>query len=144
VADRYCRNCGNELGPNDQFCANCGRPVHEAARVPTPEADVAVPPPPQQAGHTATPPQQAGAPQEGWRQRHPILTGCLAIVVLLVFLGILGAALGGGGDEQASSPPERAEQDEGLEGGGPDPEAKQPLQGEEANPQDGQQQEQAV
>jgi len=36
-------------------------------------------------------------------------------------------------------PPERAEQDEGLEGGGPDPEANQPLQAEKANQQDGQQ-----
>lgn len=33
----------------------------------------------------------------------------------------------GGGQQAADSPPERAEQDEGLEGGGPDPEAKQPL-----------------
>jgi zinc-ribbon domain len=43
--DRYCGNCGRELSPEDQFCRNCGRPVHQAARVPTPEADVPVPPP---------------------------------------------------------------------------------------------------
>src|SRR5215203_1872035 len=47
VADRYCGNCGHELSPDDQFCRNCGRPVHQAARVPTPEADVPVPPQPQ-------------------------------------------------------------------------------------------------
>jgi|SRR5215204_336789 len=53
MADRYCRNCGNELGTGDRFCQNCGTPVHQAAYVPTPEADVPVPPPPQ---------QQAGGP----------------------------------------------------------------------------------
>ena len=42
---RYCANCGHELRPEDQFCSNCGAPVHRAARVPTPEADVPVPPP---------------------------------------------------------------------------------------------------
>ncbi len=43
---RYCSNCGNELGLEGQFCQNCGAPVHRAARVPTPEADVPVPLPP--------------------------------------------------------------------------------------------------
>jgi hypothetical protein len=47
---RYCGNCGNELYPEDQFCQNCGTPVHRAATVPTPEADVPVPPPPPQSG----------------------------------------------------------------------------------------------
>jgi hypothetical protein len=50
---RYCGNCGHELDPEDRFCQNCGRPVHQTAQVPTPEADVPVPPPPQQ--------EQAGA-----------------------------------------------------------------------------------
>ena len=55
--DRYCRNCGQELQPEDSFCANCGRPVHVTATVPTPEADVSVPPPPiQQAEDRAVPP----------------------------------------------------------------------------------------
>lgn len=43
MAQRYCTNCGNELGPNDAFCAGCGRPAHETAAVATPEADVDVP-----------------------------------------------------------------------------------------------------
>ena len=48
MADRYCRNCGRELAEDDRFCPNCGTPVHEAAHVPTPEADRPVPsiPPP--------------------------------------------------------------------------------------------------
>ena len=41
--DRYCSNCGHELSPEDQLCPNCRRPVHQTARVPTPEADIPVP-----------------------------------------------------------------------------------------------------
>src|SRR5215212_10658357 len=81
---RYCSNCGNELRPEDQVCQNCGTPVHRAATVPTPEADVPVPPPPRAGGGDAAaapPPQQA--PQESWRKRHPILSGCLTIFVAL-------------------------------------------------------------
>lgn len=44
MADRYCGNCGQELGTGNRFCPGCGRPVHETAVVPTPEADVPVPP----------------------------------------------------------------------------------------------------
>jgi len=47
VANRYCGNCGQELSPDSRFCPSCGRPVHETAHVPTPEADVPVPPLPQ-------------------------------------------------------------------------------------------------
>jgi TM2 domain-containing membrane protein YozV len=50
---RYCSNCGNELRPEDQVCQNCGTPVHRAATVPTPEADVPVPPPPRAGGGDA-------------------------------------------------------------------------------------------
>lgn len=44
MADRYCGNCGQELGTGNRFCPGCGRPIHETAVVPTPEADVPVPP----------------------------------------------------------------------------------------------------
>ncbi len=44
--DRYCRDCGQELKPEDKFCAGCGRSVYDTAHVPTPEADVTVPPVP--------------------------------------------------------------------------------------------------
>ena len=47
MAERYCSNCGHELAETDRFCPNCGTPVHQAAHVPTPEADVDVPSPPQ-------------------------------------------------------------------------------------------------
>ena len=98
---RYCRNCGNELSPEDQFCPNCGTPVHQAARVPTPEADVPVPPPPQPGGAGgAAAPQQPAQESGGGRRRHPILLGCLGIIGLLVVLVIVLAALGGG-DETA-------------------------------------------
>jgi hypothetical protein len=59
VTDRYCRNCGHELAETDRFCPNCGTPVHEAAHVPTPEADVDVPSPPQQGVATTSPPDGA-------------------------------------------------------------------------------------
>jgi hypothetical protein len=58
VADRYCRNCGHELAETDRFCPNCGTPVHEAAHVPTPEANIDVPSPPQQARATTPPPDE--------------------------------------------------------------------------------------
>jgi zinc-ribbon domain/Domain of unknown function (DUF4352) len=108
---RYCGNCGNELSPEDQFCRNCGTPVHRAATVPTPEAHVPVPPPPQPA-------------QAGFGRRHPILTGCLAIVGLLFVLAIVAAALGGGGDETAG--------DGGGEGG---QQAQETDQGQQNQPQ---------
>ena len=50
---RYCGNCGNELSPEDQFCRSCGTPVHQAARVPTSEADVEPPPSPEPHRRTA-------------------------------------------------------------------------------------------
>jgi hypothetical protein len=78
VTERHCRNCGHELAETDRFCPKCGTPVHEAAHVPTPEADVDVPSPPQQAGATTPPPDEAGregaqrgvlvAPRPRWAQ----------------------------------------------------------------------------
>ena len=44
VADRYCSNCGQRLEPEDTSCASCGRPAHEIARVPAPQANGRVPP----------------------------------------------------------------------------------------------------
>jgi Domain of unknown function (DUF4352)/zinc-ribbon domain len=123
VADRYCRNCGHELRETDRFCPNCASPVQEVAHVPTPEADVPVPPPP----------QQTGGPQEGWPQRHPILTGCLGIIVLLVLLGIIGSALGGGGDETAGG---------GGGGGGGGQQAQDSGQGPQEQQEQPEQQEQ--
>jgi uncharacterized membrane protein len=101
VENRYCRNCGHELGIEDRFCPNCGQPAHEAAHVPTPDADVGVPPPsgPSAVGSASqqaeTPPQQQGTwvgrgfgggfgASIGWT-----LGSCLVIVVvcLLLFAG---------------------------------------------------------
>jgi hypothetical protein len=134
VADRYCSYCGHELAEDTRFCPNCGRPVHETAHVPTPEADVPVPPPPQHAGGTA-PAQETTAPTQGRSRGRTVVLGCLAVFGLL-FLLIVAAAIGGGGGDQASSPPERAEQNKGLDSGGKNPEANKPLQGEKAKPQE--------
>ena len=83
--DRYCRNCGEELQPEDCFCGNCGRPVHATAHVPTPEADVSVPPPqqvedrsvPSQAPHTRSSEDQMQSAPRG-----PVW-GMLAVFLVL-------------------------------------------------------------
>ena len=97
MADRYCRNCGHELGEDDRFCPNCGRPVHEVAHVPTPEADVPVPPPPEQTGDTAPPTQQVGAPTS---RRSAIagrlFVGCIVVVFALFALFVFTSITGGG------------------------------------------------
>jgi zinc-ribbon domain/LmeA-like phospholipid-binding len=78
--ERYCSNCGHQLNPEDQFCSNCGMPVHRGARVPTSNADRAVPP-------LSSPTQEVG------RRRSLPGSGALRgrgrkLVVLLV-LGVL-------------------------------------------------------
>jgi hypothetical protein len=129
VADRYCRNCGQELPEDSRFCPNCGTPIQEAAHVPTPEADVPIPPPIQQqqvGGSAPQPQQQAAAPQEDWRQRHPILTGCLAIIVLLILGGVLAPVFsGGGGEGDAAGDGNQAQQEQKAQ---PTQEQQQPQQ----------------
>ena len=112
--DRYCSNCGHELDTEDQFCPNCGSPVHEAATVPTPEADVPVPPPPPQtAAAAAPPPQQAEGAQRPRSRRNLIIAGCLGLIgvlALLIIAIVAIVALSGGGDEPATKddPPAKA------------------------------------
>jgi hypothetical protein len=123
VAQRYCTNCGAVLGEEARFCPNCGRPAHQTASVPTPEADVPVPPPPQVGGADTTAPDQ----QAGWGRRHPLLTGCLGIIALLFLFGIIGAALGGGGDEAAGGSGGSAKKDK--------PPAAAPADSKKSEPQ---------
>ena len=98
---RYCGNCGNELDPEDRFCQNCGRPVHQTAQVPTPEADVPVPPPPQQEAGTQPLEEAEAQPRQPWTTRQLALAGLGAFFVVFV-VGAFVAALagnGGGGNE---------------------------------------------
>jgi len=106
---RYCGNCGQQLQPEEQVCPNCGRPEHETAHVPTPEADVSLLPPAQaEAEETASPPpqeppreppqerveapppqEQAGVPPQGSSTAVRLLIegiGALLLVLLLVLL----------------------------------------------------------
>ena len=109
MADRYCRNCGHELAENDRFCPNCGTPVHEAAHVPTPKADVPVPPPPQQAWDaTSLPRQQPEAPTSGRTgTAGRLFVGCLVVAFALFALFVGTAIVGGGG---GNSPADQAAQ----------------------------------
>ncbi len=130
---RYCTNCGHELRSEDQFCANCGTPVHRAAHVPTPEADVPVPPPPQQGGGTAPPPpqQQAASPAQGRSVGRILLLGCLGVAglfFLLIIAGVLaagGGGGGGGGEDVADKPGQQPQQQGGGEQGGGEQEPEQ-------------------
>jgi zinc-ribbon domain len=90
MADRFCGECGKELSEDDRFCRNCGRPVHEAARVPTPEADVPVPPPPtsRQVGDNPTPPGGRSpdtAPKEWWQTRMGWVVAAYVVVASLLY-----------------------------------------------------------
>ena len=117
MADRYCRNCGQELAENDRFCSNCGRPVHEAAHVPTPEADIPVPPPPQQDWNTTTPPPpQAEAPSPGRTgTAGRLFVGCLVVAFALFALFVGSAIVGGGGGNPPADQAAKPEQPSGDE-----------------------------
>ena len=81
---RYCGNCGNELYPDDQFCQNCGTPVHQAATVPTPEADVPVPPPPRSGGGVPAAPGRAAQGQPA------LLRALYAIAIASLVVAFVG------------------------------------------------------
>jgi hypothetical protein len=99
-------NCGHELAEDDRFCPNCGRPVHQTAQVPTPEADVPVPPPPQQqVWATATPPPQANALPWQRSMATKFAIGAAIVFVVLVLLGVVIMAVGvAGSGSQVSIP----------------------------------------
>jgi hypothetical protein len=105
VAERYCSNCGHELSEDGQFCSNCGSPVHQTARVPTPEAEVPVPPPPQQQEAGAQPLEQAEAQPQGRWTKGRLALGCLGVFFVIFLVGACLAALGGtgGGNEGEKS-----------------------------------------
>ena len=111
---RYCSVCHHELKPEDYlYCPKCGTPLILAAQVPTPEADRAVPVPPQpdagslgEQAHQQPAQEQAAQEQlaqRGWWRRHPILSGGVGIiVVLLVFISVVWSLDGGGGGEESA------------------------------------------
>lgn len=98
MSQRYCTNCGNELGPNDVFCANCGKPTHEAAAVSTPEADVPVPAPPvpQTGGAGGGRVSSAQSTRNAFIALGVVVFGILAVIVLV-------AGGNAGGDESGVS-----------------------------------------
>jgi hypothetical protein len=131
MADRYCRNCGHELQDDDRFCPSCGRPAHETAHVPTPEADVPVPSPGNFDTGGFAP--QAGTPPPSRSAAGKLFIGCAGAVVLLVLfvgcLAVLGQGTGGesvdgnpSAERAAQQPPEEEE---------PPPEEEEPPPEEE-------------
>jgi hypothetical protein len=102
VADRYCGNCGNALSEDDRFCRNCGTPVHEAAVVPTPEADVEAPSLPQQDAEDPPPQTERVEPPPASRPNILIvaLKAALRVYMRLTLAGkvlLVLAVLGGAG-----------------------------------------------
>jgi hypothetical protein len=101
VADRYCSNCGHKFEQEDRFCIGCGKPAHETAYVPTPNARVPNPPqqPPPQ---VFSPPPQRSATSTGFGAGFGaaigwVVGGCLILLVLTVVLfGGCAALLGAG------------------------------------------------
>ena len=103
MAERYCRNCSQELLDDSRFCANCGTPILEAAHVPTPEAEVPEDPleqileahsvdvPPQPRSSTSTGSGAGFGAAIGW-----IVGGCSVVLVLtVVMFGGCAALLSG-------------------------------------------------
>ena len=116
MAQRYCTNCGNELGPNDIFCANCGKPAHETAAVSTPEANVDVPTPPgeQQAGGARNFGPTGAAPRSRSLAGR-LFVGCTGLIVLaVVFVGCL-ALLPGGGDTTGGGADKEPQQEQAAQ-----------------------------
>jgi uncharacterized membrane protein YvbJ len=89
VAQRYCTNCGAELGEEDRFCPSCGQPT-AVEKAPTPDPSVQSPTPQQ--------PRQAGR----WSAGRvlllvfvaPVLLA-IAWVVFQIAVGFLSGMLGG-------------------------------------------------
>ncbi len=95
MAQRYCTNCGAELRQDDSICGNCGRPVHEVAAVPTPEADVESPlhtqvSNPEQAPSSAG---RTGKVSEADSKRYALIA--LGVIAVVIALSIVAATLGG-------------------------------------------------
>jgi hypothetical protein len=89
MADRRCGNCGQELRLEDRLCPQCGRPGHEAAVVPPPQADVPTPPP--QADVPTPPPPRQNQDSRIFQRVVDGVIGCIVLLSLIVAgLAILG------------------------------------------------------
>ena len=112
MAQRYCTNCGNELGPNDAFCANCGRPAHQTAAVATPEADVDVPPVPEGTGGTTT--EATDQPQKvaGMSLGTFLVVVVIGVIAISQLFGANDVDPSGGGSGGGNAAVEEAEQDD--------------------------------
>jgi len=96
VAKRVCRNCFQDLRPDDRFCPSCGRSVLQTAVVPTPEADTSVPPLP-------SPPCTTGAENRRvcWPRARRGGSGCVGCVLLVLIIALVIALVLGRGEAAA-------------------------------------------
>ena len=91
MAQRYCTNCGNGLGPDDAFCACCGKPAHETAAVAVPKAKVDVPVPP---GPTQTTPKSGRVGAATSKRNAWIALGVAVWVTVLIAALASGSGFG--------------------------------------------------
>jgi hypothetical protein len=104
-----CADCGRDVSTEAAACPNCGRPMAAAAAAQTPTpaqpapatttqhqaATDSTPASPESSPSVPSPPTAAVQPSKpkskNWFRRHPIITGILAVFLLIV---IIGAAAG--------------------------------------------------
>src|SRR4028119_1590530 len=125
VAQGYCGNCGKELNQDNVFCTNCGHPLHQTARVSTPEADIPTSPPPLQDESTAaslTPqdpltPQDQGKEIKAWWQTliGKMIGIFVAIFIVLSALIVLIALVDIAGGEETGSQADKVEKSQGAQ-----------------------------
>lgn len=85
MKNRYCANCGRDIGEQANFCSGCGQPLRETARVATPEADMTLPPDPRPL--FAQPPSTEVARGDGSALR----TGALVVGILAGIIALVSA-----------------------------------------------------
>lgn len=110
MANRFCSNCGRELGEESRFCPNCGRSLSNTASMSTPEADTSTPIP-------STTMQQSSGSGHRWKN---VAIGCVGVPVVLVFLIVVLAAIGSGGGTGTSEQGQASQQDSGNQGASAD------------------------
>jgi hypothetical protein len=94
MAQRYCTNCGAELGEDDSFCGKCGSPTYQTAAVATQEADVPVPALSREATSGQTPYEEAGRTSEADSTRNTFVALGITVLVIALLAAIVAKSAG--------------------------------------------------